>query len=176
MTTPPAKPSPLSRPVAVADLPARGLEVRVEPTPAERAAVAKDLGLAGIDRLEGRYRLVRNGRVVHVTGEVSAEVQQTCVVSLEPFPVTLTEPVDVRFAEDARPSEREEEELSEHDLDAPEPLMGGTVDLGALTTEFLSLGLDPYPRKPGVSFDYRDPADVEPSPFAALSRLKGEGT
>ncbi|MFO1148935.1 MAG: YceD family protein [Alsobacter sp.] len=172
--TPQAKPSPLSRPVAVADLPARGLDVRVDPTPAEREVLARDLGLAGIDRLEGRFRLTRNGRVVHVAGEVSADVQQVCVVSLEPFPAAVTEPVDVRFAEDARPSEREEEELSEHDLDAPEPLLGGVVDVGSLTAEFLALGLDPYPRKPGVSFDYRDPADEEPSPFAALSRLKGE--
>ena len=176
MTASPAKATPFSRPVAVAELPARGLEVRVEPTPAEREALARDLGLAAIDRLEARLKLVRNGRVVHVTGDISADVQQTCVVTLEPFPVTMKEPVDVRFAEDARPSEREEEELSQHDLDAPEPLLGGVVDVGALTGEFLALGLDPYPRKPGVSFDYRDPADVEPSPFAALSRLKDGGT
>jgi hypothetical protein len=167
---------PLSRPVAVTDLPARGVEVTVEPTPSEREAVARELGLVALDRLVGRYRLVRNGRVVHVSGEVSADVQQVCIVSLEPFPATVAEPVDVRFAEDARHSEREEEELTEHDLDSPEPLLGGVVDLGALTTEFLALGLDPYPRKPGASFDYRDPADVEPSPFAALSRLKGEGS
>ena len=30
-----------------------------------------------------------------------------------------------------------------------EPLIDGKVDLGALATEFLILGLDPYPRKPG---------------------------
>ena len=28
-------------------------------------------------------------------------------------------------------------------------LVGGTVDLGAIATEFLILGLDPYPRKTG---------------------------
>ena len=27
------------------------------------------------------------------------------------------------------------------------------IDLGALAAEFLALGLDPYPRKPGVAFD-----------------------
>ncbi len=35
----------------------------------------------------------------------------------------------------------------------PEPLVGGTVDLGAIATEFLILGIDPYPRKPGAEFD-----------------------
>jgi hypothetical protein len=163
----------LSRRVAVADLPARGLDAAVDATPQECEALAGELGLVGIDRLEGRFRLVRKGRMVHVTGEVSADVRQACVVTLEPFAASVKEPVDVRFTEDARPSERDEEvELTERDLDAPEPLRGGVVDLGALTAEFLALGLDPYPRKPGASFDYSDPTDTEPSPFAALSGLK----
>ena len=53
-----------------------------------------------------------------------------------------------------------------------EPLIGGSIDLGALATEFLILGLDPYPRKPGATF--QPPADAKPeeSPFAALAALK----
>jgi hypothetical protein len=53
-----------------------------------------------------------------------------------------------------------------------EPLIGGSVDLGALATEFLILGLDPYPRKPGAIF--QPPMDLEPEegPFAALAALK----
>jgi len=51
-------------------------------------------------------------------------------------------------------------------------LIGGAVDLGALATEFLILGLDPYPRQPGAVF--RPPADARPDegPFAALAKLK----
>ncbi len=37
--------------------------------------------------------------------------------------------------------------------DDPEPLVGGTIDLGALAIEFLIVGLDPYPRKPGAVFE-----------------------
>ena len=53
----------------------------------------------------------------------------------------------------------------------PEPLIGGVVDLGALATEFLLLGLDPYPRKPGAVFE--PPRDLKPDagPFAALAKL-----
>ena len=36
------------------------------------------------------------------------------------------------------------------------------------------LGLDPYPRKPGVAFDFKDPADAEMSPFAALNVMKAK--
>jgi hypothetical protein len=56
--------------------------------------------------------------------------------------------------------------------DKTEPLVDGKVDLGALATEFLILGLDPYPRKPGAIF--QPPADAGPDegPFAALGALK----
>jgi hypothetical protein len=53
----------------------------------------------------------------------------------------------------------------------PEPLEGGIVDLGALATEFLILGLDPYPRKPGAVFVPPQGADLDQGPFAALGRL-----
>jgi hypothetical protein len=46
------------------------------------------------------------------------------------------------------------------------------VDLGALATEFLILGLDPYPRKAGAVFQPPAPAQPDESPFAALAKLK----
>ena len=60
---------------------------------------------------------------------------------------------------------------SKRNLDGPEPMFGGTVDLGALATEFLILGIDPYPRKPGAEFE--PPKDVapDPGPFAVLAGL-----
>jgi hypothetical protein len=47
--------------------------------------------------------------------------------------------------------------------------------LGALTAEFLALGLDPYPRKPGVDFSYKEDGDEADTPFAALRRLRKDG-
>ena len=38
------------------------------------------------------------------------------------------------------------------DVDAPDPIVDGKIDLGALAAEFMVLGLDPYPRKPGAEF------------------------
>ena len=59
--------------------------------------------------------------------------------------------------------------------DAPEPLVGGVVDLGVVATEFLALGIDPYPRKSGVEFTAPAAADDDsPHPFAALAALKKE--
>ena len=61
--------------------------------------------------------------------------------------------------------------------DAPEPLVAGGVDVGEAVAERLALALDPYPRKPGASFDTppEEPGDASesrPNPFAALEKLK----
>jgi hypothetical protein len=53
----------------------------------------------------------------------------------------------------------------------PEPLVNGSVDLGKVATEFLIIGIDPYPRKPGAVFEPTVSGEVA-SPFAALSALK----
>ena len=45
-----------------------------------------------------------------------------------------------------------------HDYEPPDEIVNGQIDLGALTAEFLALGLDPYPRKPGVDFSFRGDA------------------
>ena len=48
----------------------------------------------------------------------------------------------------------------------------GTIDLGAIATEFLILGIDPYPRKPGIVFDAPRTGEASGHPFAALAALK----
>ena len=50
-------------------------------------------------------------------------------------------------------------------------MIGGLVDLGALATEFLILGLDPYPRKPDAVFEPPQSLAAEEGPFAALAKL-----
>ena len=54
----------------------------------------------------------------------------------------------------------------------PEPIVDGRLDLGALATEFLILGIDPYPRKPGAVFEAPSSADRDATAFAALAALK----
>ena len=63
-------------------------------------------------------------------------------------------------------AEREDGEVGTRgeSADETEPLIGGLVDLGALATEFLILGLDPYPRKPGAVFQPPPEAKPDESP------------
>ncbi|MBV9568655.1 MAG: DUF177 domain-containing protein [Hyphomicrobiales bacterium] len=105
-------------------------------------------------------------------GEVTARLRQTCVVSLDSFEADLREPVELTFAAEGSSVEATGRiEISPDDEDPPEPLCNGKIDLGAVTLEFLALGLDPHPRKPGVEFVHeKSAADREASPFAALAR------
>jgi hypothetical protein len=157
-----------------------GRRVELAADDAVRAAVAQVAGLRDLPRLEAQFNLTRRGATgLHVTGLVSATVGQNCVVTLEPLVNEIEERIDLVFMP-PEPAAGEANEADESDnmpreakLNGPEPLIGGVVDLGALATEFLILGLDPYPRKPGASFDAPADAKPEEGPFAALAKLKG---
>lgn len=161
---------PISHPVRVEDIPASGLDVRLAPTESERAALAEFLEIPAIPVLGAHFKLLRKGHRVQVDGEIVGEVVRTCVVSLDDFPMPLKEVISLVFDEKADPNA----ELSEEEADAPEPLVGGVIDLGGLLSEFTALGLDPYPKKPGAVFSFHDKGDVEENPFAALSALKSK--
>ena len=158
---------PLSRPVSVRHLPPEGLEVAVEATPEERAALAKDFKLEAIHALEGRFRLTGTTERVHVDGVVTARVGQICVVTLEPFDDVIEEEVEVDFAGDGGGGDAGDE--------PPDEITDGQIDLGALAAEFLMLGLDPYPRKPGADFSFEGDVQERESPFGALKALKPGG-
>lgn len=162
---------PLSRLVDVMRIPPRGQDVHVEATPEECAALAQDFGMPGIQALSGDYHLEASAKGIHVTGVVKASITQICVTTLEPFDSMIEEEVEVDFAEPSGMPAEPPTDINEYE--PPDEIVNGQIDLGALTAEFLALGLDPYPRKPGVDFNYRDPSDEKDSPFAALSKLKG---
>ena len=155
--------SEFSRPLRVEPLPRDGLEMDIEANAAEREKLAALNGLPAIARLSASFRIKKWRRGVEVEGELSARLTQTCVVTLEPFEVDVEEPIDVRFLPGAPADSLDE--------DAPDPLVDGKIDLGAVTSEFLTLALDPYPRKPGVAFEPPSDADGPDSPFARLRAL-----
>ena len=165
---------PLQKTQAVGALPKGGQSVAFKTSEAERTAIATFLDLPSVEALEATFDLVPSRGGVRVTGTVKARLHQLCVVTMEPFPVEVEEEVDVRFApeEALGPASGKEIERKLTDEDPPEPLVGGAIDLGALAVESISLGLDPFPRKPGA-----EPVDVtigemQESPFAVLAALK----
>jgi len=136
-----------------------------------RAAVARVAGLRDLPRLEANFEVKRHGEGLHVAGRVSATVGQDCVVTLEPLVNEVEEEIDLLFEPPAA-APPEGEETGDDACNEAEPLIGGMVDLGAIATEFLILGIDPYPRKPGALFQPAPDAKPDESPFAALAALK----
>jgi hypothetical protein len=162
-------------PISVDEIPETGRRIELAPDPATREAIAITLGLNALPRLEASFDLIRHGgNGLRVVGRISATVGQACVVTLEPIENEIDEAIDLLFLP---PSEQTpgaaEGPRSIQAEEPPESLRDGLVDLGAIAIEFLILGLDPYPRKPGALFDAPPVAgDPTAHPFAALAALK----
>jgi hypothetical protein len=179
-----------SHPLAVEEVPDTGLEISLRADEAECAAIARRDGLVEVADLEADLVVTKHaGARINVSGVLRARVAQTCVVSLDPFETDVRADIDVDFAPAAAVTKAFGAAVAEFDAgsgsaeafgvkrDPPDPIVDGRIDLGGLVEEFLILSLDPYPRKPGVSFGETgtsgDPVE-KASPFAVLKKLKGE--
>jgi uncharacterized metal-binding protein YceD (DUF177 family) len=167
---------PWSVPVAVHEIPETGKRFDLIADERVRAAVTRLAGLQSLPRFEAVFDVTRRGRDgLRVAGVVSATVGQICVVTLEPMENVVEEPVDLVFTPDAGVPPLADGDAGPDAAaspDAPEPLTGNSVDLGAIAIEFLLLGIDPYPRKPDAIFEAPATGEASAHPFAALATLK----
>jgi uncharacterized metal-binding protein YceD (DUF177 family) len=166
--------SPWHVPVAVEDVPETGEHFELAAAAETRAAIARIAGLRELPRLEANFDVSRHrGGGLRIAGRVSATVGQACVVTLEPLTNEVAEEMDLLFLPPASAGQGGDENAAGDEIwDEAEPLIGGQVDLGALATEFLILGLDPYPRKAGAVFQPPPEIAADEGPFAALAALK----
>jgi uncharacterized metal-binding protein YceD (DUF177 family) len=156
----------LSRPFAVDRLPDHGADMRIIADEKELKALAQECNLPQLKALSGTFFIKGSRKRVRVTGMVEADVTYLCGITLEPFDAHLREEVDVTFA-----SRSTKPQSLDQELDQPDPIDNNSIDLGALTAEFLVLGLDPYPRKPDANFE-NPQAEPAHSPFDALKTLQ----
>ncbi len=165
-----------SRLVEVGKIHARALDMDISANPAERAALAKRLGLLDLTSLTARVELRRgdNG-MIEAEGSLAAEAVQQCVATLEPLPVKVHESLTGLFASpEFFEKQKNSAEIVDVLDDAPEPIVNGSIDIGELVSQHLATALDPYPRKPGVALKLAANAEsgVRPeNPFAKLAAL-----
>ena len=179
-----------SRRVPLQRIGAHGLEQDVQANAAELQALAARLQIPAVTSLRCRFTLgAPSHGAVEAEGELRAEVTQVCVVTLEPFEAVVQERFRLHFVPEGA-------ENDDPDPDAPDevPYRDDAIDLGETATEQLALGLDPYPRRPGLPADALpgllgiegddevvDPIEESalpdrPHPFAILAaRAKGGG-
>ncbi|WP_299443524.1 DUF177 domain-containing protein [uncultured Rhodospira sp.] len=174
-----------SRPIGVVSLPPEGRTVGVEASEAERAALAARFGLTELHRFAATVlvRPLGAGRgvtQVEVSADLEADVEQTCVVTLDRVPGRIAEAVRRRFSDDSATDDTAAV-LDVHpgeDDDEADPIVDGTIDIGEVLAEALGLALDPHPRAPGAVFDSAawsdedDAGETAPGAFAALAALK----
>ncbi len=156
--------------------------------------VAKRLGIASIDELIATVELSRNSvtKVIYAQGELTAKVQQNCVVTAEEIEREISDTFEAWFADPTqtvsfekarreRLAQKEKDDLPiMEESDDPEPVIEGKIDIGELVVQNLSLILDPYPKKPGASLGLEAKEDHigddydYTNPFAKLKDWKGK--
>ncbi len=173
-----ANPPELSRPFHVAELDgAPEYKIAIVTTAAERDALAARYSLLSLAAL-GAQLTVRSGGSgeIVVEGKLRAEVVQECVITLAPVAATVAGSVEQRYTLHAI-DPLADLEIGPDDIEPPEPVIGGVIDLGELVAQFLSLSMNPYPRAPDADAQadrYRADSQRD-GPFAELSKLRGQG-
>ena len=170
-------------PLAQSSVTTSGLHVDLTADERVRSRLARVAGLESLPRLSASFDVTLHARSgLRVAGRVSATVGQICGITLEPFDNEVDEAIDVVFQPDVAEFSAEKSSAGAEIAleDETEPLVNGMIDLGALATEFLILGIDPYPRKPGTVFELPRKGGDMGHPFAALAALtkrrpEGEG-
>lgn len=170
--------SEFNRPVRGETVGDREVGYEIEADAEERAALARRFALLALDRLAATVSLRRPGEGKSLRARVSfaADVVQSCVVTLDPVPDHIEESFEVVYVPEREAGAGATEEvLNVDDVEPPEVMVDGLVDIGEALAEHLALALEPYPRKAGVSVEdvpRQGGTEPEENPFAILRRLK----
>jgi hypothetical protein len=148
-----------------------GRTVELVANPEECAALARRFDLVRIDWLKGTLSLVRNGDQLHANGLLEARLVQSCAISAEDLPVSVSEPLALRFVP-ARAADPAEEEIEIDSADPDEIEYAGTaIDLGEALAQSLALAIDPFATGPQAAKARERLRAEADSPFAALAAL-----
>lgn len=181
-----------SRPFETEELEDEPVVKEIEATEEEREALAKRLEILSLNSLKATLTLTRSsGYMITVDGVLKADITQKCVVTLDPIDRQVEEGFDGYFSESTDAisfAKAKREKIVENqdpeapfldEEDDPEHVIDGKIDLGELTAQYLSLAIDPYPHKEGVTHDITDDDEKAlqklhkvKNPFAKLETVK----
>lgn len=162
------------KPIKLHELARGPVRLQLEPSAEQRAEIAKRLKLQSLPSLKATVTVKPWLDGAELAGRFDAIVEQICGLSLEAFEQDVWGAIDLRVvpagSSNASDSEAGELELDLDAPDAPDVIESDAIDVAAYVVEYLALEIDPFPRKPGATFDYQAPEE-ETSPFAALKKL-----
>lgn len=176
--------------IVAGDISNEARDFNIKPESEDLQALAVALDILTVHSIKATMTLHRTKKSLRIRGEVSAVVDQSCVATLEPVRQRVSEEIDRTYV-----ASREEVELvfkkmnsnremmiDPDEIDPPEVIENGRLDLAAIALEHVILGFDLYPRAKGSeaasSLVVGENADSDTgesgkkSPFAALAKLK----
>jgi uncharacterized metal-binding protein YceD (DUF177 family) len=177
-----------SRIISVADLSGAQTRFSFDASPRELAALSERLGVDALEMLKihAEMQILSTGDVL-ANMSFSARLAQHCVVTLEPLKSDISYSFTTSYSDDADADwghgEEEFEDL-DADIEPPEPLVNGKIDIGEACVEQLALEIDPFPRVQGATFEDYSTGSIgdaqgqnlsesaRKNPFAVLSNLK----
>lgn len=151
------------------------LPLVLEPDEDERRRLAGRFNISAINAMRAELRLTIEGTKVEAKGKLTAKIVQMCAISGEDFPVSISEPVALRFVPPLQGYQPDEEiEITADDCDEIE-YEGNAFDLGEAIAQTLALAIDPFAEGPDADkarAEHKLGGDVASGAFAALSALK----
>lgn len=172
------KRAPISVIYDLADLSDGGAEISISATEEQRANLAEWAGVDSVESFEGHIDLRRKSATRFAyEATLTANIEQSCVVTLEPVHGQLSLNVSRALHLTKLPpgAEVTARELSATADEGQEEIQDSHYDLAGPLLEEFSLAIDPYPRAPGVVFKAPNDKDPAESPFAVLKTLKKGG-
>jgi uncharacterized metal-binding protein YceD (DUF177 family) len=172
---------PLTHDYNLARLGNAGDTVRFAADDAQCAAIAKWSGVVALERFEVQVDIRKAGPShFGLDFHLTADVTQSCVVTLEPVPAHLDHRFtrELHFGGPVRHKPVQDDSGPELVLDSaaeegPEEIESLHYDLAGPVLEEYVLCLEPYPRRPGVEFaPETEPPEARDNPFAVLKGLK----
>ena len=166
----------------VAEIGERGLTVERHANDQECAAVAEDMGILGCTAIFAQYEIkpAANHRF-QMQGKVRAEIEQACVVTLDPVREEIVAEIDLEFWPAAQLQHADEIDIDALEQDDPEPIESGSLPVGRVIYEILASQANPYPRQPGEELERTEagdsggPSEASPAnPFAKLAALRDD--
>lgn len=175
--------------IVAGDIANEARDFNIRPEPKDLPALAEALDVLSVQSVQASMTLHRTKKSIRVRGYVKAVVIQNCVVSLEPVRQRLNEEIDRTYVASRDEVEQvfknmnanREMMIDPDEIDPPEVIENGRLDLAAIALEHVILGIDLYPRAKGADVSSSlalagDGVSAEESaresPFAALAELK----
>jgi len=162
---------------------------KIEASEPELALIAERFDLPLVRSFSALVEVYRKARIIVVRADLKADLQQTCVLSLEDFDVRVEDQCELELvpAEEAEIRDTDENYLFS-DLPEYDELEEGPIYVGEIIVQSLGLALEPHPRKPGMDLEAALKAQAptakaievnaapqeKKSPFDALKALKGD--